>query len=192
MAIHVVGAGRRAGDRIKVAVDLEGIIVHQNGRATVRWLDRVYLYGEEIRADRRHSGIDPCARDHGEDDADIVVVNQVGITVGGYERVLRRFGQIGNSLDPECCLVDVESNAGDWINKELVSIDEFGRNRVVAAAVESKRDARDAIGERDLSARHGGRKTTGRMTIVAHACRADRVGHRNTGVQTLNCFAPVL
>ena len=55
---RIVGARRRAGDRVQVAVDLERVAVDRDRRAAERRVDLVDVDGEDVRADRRDAGVD--------------------------------------------------------------------------------------------------------------------------------------
>ena len=103
--------------------------------------------GEGIGADRGNAYVDVGAGDDREDNTDIAVVDEIGLSVGGDESILRRLGEIGENLNPVIGLVDVIGDAGDEIDEELVGVGEANCDGVVAAVVEGEGDAVDCVGE---------------------------------------------
>ena len=114
--------------------------------------------------------------DDREDDAHVVVVDEVGVAVGGDEGVLRGFGQVGDSLDAVVGDIDVVGDAGDDVDEEVVGVEEAGGDRVVAAVVEGEGDAADGVRKGELRTGDGGGEGVGRVAVVCDAGRADGVG----------------
>ena len=80
--------------------------------------------GEGVGADRGDARVDVGAGDDREDNADVAVVDEIGVAVGGDEGVLRRLGEIREDLNLVISLVDVIGDAGDEIDEELVGVGE--------------------------------------------------------------------
>ena len=154
-AARVGVAARRAFDSVEVAVHLEGGRVHLDAGATRGRCYLIDVDGEGVQTHGCCASVDLRACDDGEDDAYVVVVDEVGVSVGGDEGVLCCLRQVGDVFDAVVGRVDVVGDVGDGVDEEVVGVGEADGDRTISdCGVKGEGDTADAV--RECKHRAGG------------------------------------